>query len=79
MIQPRGVSVTWLAGLYRVEDGLPVFTVLTREPTDELRQIHDRMPLVFPEQMIREWINPNANPGELVRHALTDMVIEKAV
>lgn len=79
MIQPRGVSVTWLAGLYRVEDGLPVFTVLTREPTDELRQIHDRMPLIFPEQMIREWINPNANPGELVRHALTDMVIEKAV
>ena len=29
MIQPRGSSMTWLAGLYRIEDGLPVFAVLT--------------------------------------------------
>ncbi len=30
MIQPSGSSMTWLAGLYRLEDGLPVFTVLTK-------------------------------------------------
>lgn len=79
MIQPRGSSVTWLAGLYRMEEGLPVFAVLTREPTEDLRQIHDRMPLIFPEEMISEWIKPTANPKELVRYALTDMIMEKAV
>ena len=52
MIQPRGSTMTWLAGLYRIEDGLPVFTVLTKEPTEELRRIHDRMPLIFPKNLI---------------------------
>ena len=54
MIQPNGSSMTWLAGLYRIEDSLPVFAVLTREPTDELRRIHDRMPLILPKERIDE-------------------------
>ena len=31
IIQPKGSSMTWLAGIYRIEDGLSVFAVLTRE------------------------------------------------
>ena len=42
LIQPVGATVTYLCGLYRLEDDLPIFTVLTREPSDELKQIHDR-------------------------------------
>lgn len=79
MIQPRGVSMTWLAGLYRLEDGLPVFAVLTQEPTDELRQIHDRMPVILPRELIAEWVNPHSNPKELIKKSLTDVVIEKAL
>ncbi len=77
MIQPAGSSMAWLAGLYRIEDGFPVFTVLTREPTDELRQIHDRMPLFFPKDLIDEWINPDARPEELLEFAVAGMVAEK--
>ena len=29
VIQPKGSSVTWLCGLYRIEEGLPVFVVLS--------------------------------------------------
>ncbi|MBQ7429382.1 MAG: SOS response-associated peptidase family protein [Butyrivibrio sp.] len=47
-IQPRDCTVTWLCGLYRIEDGYPVFVVLTKEPTAELSKIHDRMPLMLP-------------------------------
>ena len=35
MIQPKNSTMTWLCGLYRIEDELPVFTVLTRDPTEE--------------------------------------------
>ena len=66
MIQPKGSSMTWLAGLYRIEDGLPVFTVLTKEPTEDLRRIHDRMPLILPEDRIDEWINPLTNPKDIL-------------
>ena len=77
LIQPRNTSMTWLAGLYRIEDGLPVFVVLTREPTDYLRRIHDRMPLILPTDRINDWINLNSNPKELLQYAITDMVAEK--
>jgi len=77
MFQPKGDSVTYLAGLYRIEEGLPVFTVLTRAPTPELARIHDRMPLIFPKDLIGEWIRPDTKPEEILPYALTDMMMEK--
>lgn len=77
MIQPRGSTITWLAGLYRIEDGLPVFAVLTKEPTEELRRIHDRMPLIFPKDLIDDWIRPDTKPEDIVPYALDDLFAEK--
>lgn len=81
-IQPKGATVTWLAGLYRIEESrelkYPVFTVLTREPSEELRKIHDRMPLILPGETVDAWISPTSDPDRVVEKALTDMVAEKA-
>ena len=76
MIQPRGTSVTWLCGLYRIEKGLPVFVILTREPGEAIRFIHDRMPLILPGHLIGAWISPDVKPELLLASALTDMVFE---
>ena len=76
-IQPNGQSVTWLCGLYRIEDGFPAFTVLTREPSDDVRRIHDRMPLILPEEMTDAWISPEQKPEDIIRHAVTDLVMER--
>ena len=78
-IQPVGSAVTWLCGLYRMEEGLPAFTVLTREPSEKLRQIHDRMPVMLPQEAVAAWIDPDSDPNELLRLAMTDVMIEKAV
>ena len=77
MIQPAGSSVAWLAGLYRMEEGFPVFAVLTREPSEDLRRIHDRMPLIMPRDLIDDWIDPETKAEELVRYAIMDMMVEK--
>ncbi|WP_036613526.1 SOS response-associated peptidase [Oribacterium sp. P6A1] len=77
-VQPKGHTITWLCGLYRIEEGYPVFVVLTKEPTAELAKIHDRMPVMLPENLINDWINPSSNPDEIIRYSLSDMVIEKA-
>ncbi len=77
-IQPEGHTVTWLCGLYKIEDGYPVFVVLTKEPTGMLAKIHDRMPLMLPPEKIDEWINPTADPASLISYTLSDMIIEKA-
>ncbi|MBR5179234.1 MAG: SOS response-associated peptidase family protein [Lachnospiraceae bacterium] len=78
LIQPKGASVTWLCGLYRIEDGLPYFVVLTREPSDSVSQIHNRMPMILPKEKIAEWTNPEGMPDRLIDYALTEMVVEKA-
>ena len=77
-IQPEGASVTWLCGLYRIQSGLPYFVILTREPSDELKRIHDRMPLILPQERIKEWIDPKTDPSTIIPYSLTNMVFEKA-
>lgn len=76
-IQPRNATVTYLAGLYRIEEArgmrYPVFTVLTKEPGEILSKIHNRMPVILPEDAIGDWIKPDADPGRIVSEALTDM------
>jgi putative SOS response-associated peptidase YedK len=76
-IQPAGLTVTWLCGLYRIENGYPVFVVLTKEPSTQLRKIHDRMPLIMPIDRIEDWINPTSAPDSLLQYALNEMVLEK--
>jgi putative SOS response-associated peptidase YedK len=78
LIQPKDSAVTWMCGLYRIEEGLPVFVILTRAPGEEIRFIHDRMPLILPEQYVGEWIKPETRPEELVKEAQTEMYFEKA-
>ena len=82
MIQPRGRNITYLAGLYRIETregfSFPSFVILTRAPGGELRRIHDRMPVILPDSLIRKWVNPEADPASVLGLALTDMMIEKA-
>ena len=77
-IQPKDSTITYLCGLYRFENGYPVFTVLTREPSEELLRIHDRMPLILPKELIDEWIKPDSRPEALLQYSITDMVFEKA-
>lgn len=77
MLRPKDSPVTWLCGLYRMEEGIPCFVILTREPSEEIRFIHDRMPLMLPERSVDEWINPKADPAQLLHEARTDIQYER--
>lgn len=54
-------SITYLADLYMIEElqslKYLVFAVLTKAPTDELREIHDRIPLILQESAIATTTN----------------------
>ena len=72
-----GNGLIWLCGLYRMEEGLPHYVILTREAEEHIRMIHDRMPLILPGSLAVEWIRPGGNPEELIREARTDILFEK--
>ena len=58
---------------------VPVFTILTREPSEEIRFIHDRMPVILPREAVEKWIKPDSKPDEIIKEAMTDMVFEKII
>ena len=76
-IRPEKNGRVWLAGLYRMEEGMPVFVILTRQADRSLEWMHDRMPLMLPEGEIDRWINPATKPEELLGHCLTKMQWER--
>ena len=59
-----------MAGLYEVWKGpderfLWTCTVITTEAADELGHIHDRMPLLVPEEAWARWLDPSVeDPGQ---------------
>lgn len=79
-IQPAGQALTFLAGIYHIEERngvrFPVFAVLTKEPVDSIRFIHDRMPVILSQEMIRQWISPDGQPDDVIKTALTEMYYE---
>ncbi|MCH5287414.1 MAG: SOS response-associated peptidase [Christensenellaceae bacterium] len=66
-----------MAGLWREEQGeaLPVFVILTREAGPDIADIHDRMPVILPEQALEEWLE-GPDPGLLMAQALQDMAYQ---
>ena len=76
-IRPCDSELAWLCGLYRIENGLPVFVVLTTEPSPDVAFLHDRMPLILPKGCVRAWIDPAVRAEELLPYALTRLSAEK--
>ena len=79
MFQPEGSPAVWMCGLYRIDDGIPYFVILTRDAADDIKGIHDRMPLIMPFSAVRSWIDPVSRPEDLLKLAVTDVIFEKAV
>lgn len=65
-------NLIWLAGIYRFEDTLPVFSILTQEPTAELAKIHDRMPVIISRDAKDNWLNRAAEPDRLIRSSVRE-------
>ena len=82
IIQPAGAEITFLAGLYRYEEHsgkqIPMFSVITREAVEPVRNIHERMPLMLKKEDVRDWVRPNTSPSGIIERALTDVIMEAA-
>jgi putative SOS response-associated peptidase YedK len=61
-------SPIYMAGLYRLEPGeaLPQFVILTRPAAPGIAFIHDRMPVIIPEEIRRKWLTEAIAPNTLL-------------
>ena len=72
-IAPKESKGMLLAGIYRFESNTPVFTILTRAPSEDIAMIHDRMPVILPQEALSDWLNPRYQGVEILSAALTSM------
>ena len=72
-IAPKESKGMLLAGIYRFEGNRPVFTILTRSPSEDIAMIHDRMPVILPQEALADWLNPHYSGSEILSAALTSM------
>ncbi len=77
-LRPEPEGIIRLAGLYRMENGLPEFVILTRPAAECVAWMHDRMPLMLPPEAAKEWIRPTADPEALAGQCLTDVTWHEA-
>ncbi len=72
-IEPKHSEGFFLAGIYRMEEGKPVFVILTRDASDGIAFIHNRMPVMIPKEAAMDWLNPNYHGDDILKAALVDM------
>ena len=80
-IQPERNSIVFFAGLYRVEEikGLkvPVFTILTTEAAEEVRFIHDRMPVMLAKDDVDRWVGMKTGADNITKSAIDKLLAIK--
>ena len=76
-IRPADGELFYMAGIYRIESGRPVFTILTREPAEPVAFIHDRMPVILPTDLVADWLDPGSAPGEILEHAVLSVIPQR--
>ena len=79
-IRPKASGVIYLAGIYRFEENLklPVLSILTREPAQDISFIHDRMPVIFSDRNHGAWLDRSADPQEVLKHCEISMAYKAA-
>ena len=77
-IWPAEGQLFYMAGLYRIEAGVPTFVILTRAPAEGIAFIHNRMPVILPPGMATDWTNPRYAAEDMLRHAVVDVAYARA-
>ena len=72
-IEPKDAAGFFLAGIYRMEAGKPVFTILTRDAAEGIAFIHERMPVILPNEGAEDWLNPKYHGSDILKAAMTQM------
>lgn len=67
----KGDQLIYFAGIYKefydpkLGCNVPCYVIMTRTPTNEIKDIHDRMPLILPKDRVNEWLYCGNHPSHI--------------
>lgn len=76
-LAPENTDGFYLAGIYRYEGDNAVFSVLTQTPAPEIAFIHDRMPVIIPEALASDWLDPAKNAEQMIASINSSMIFRE--
>ena len=66
--RPADTALFALAGITAMWHGIRSVSLITTQPNEVMAPIHDRMPVVVPEDVWPLWLDPLSDPSELRAH-----------
>ena len=75
-IRPATGNCMYMAGLFRWEGDMQVFSILTRQPAECIKFIHDRMPVILPSDIALDWLNTAYRAEYILSHANLNVIAE---
>ena len=78
-IRPQAAGIMYMAGLYRMEAGRAVFTILTREAAPQIAFIHHRMPVILPGDAAEAWLRLQTPAEEVLALAEGNVLYGAAI
>ena len=80
-LHPAQEGLFTLAGLYRSESGAktPVFVILTAPAAEGISFIHERMPLILPQEQRENWLRGGESAARLLTEGTRDIAFEPAI
>ena len=63
---PDGSSL-YMAGFYSIFGEEKRFVILTTQANDSIKKVHDRMPLILPKELVRDWIFDDDRAVEILK------------
>jgi putative SOS response-associated peptidase YedK len=68
-LTPTDAQLFGLAGITAIWHGMRSVSLITTEPNELMRPIHDRMPVIIPAEHYAAWLEPaNRDPASLMAH-----------
>ena len=80
-LRPEREGLFTFAGIYRTEAGAktPVFVILTAPAANGISFIHERMPVILPQERREEWLTSGEQAARLLGQGTQEIVFEPAM
>lgn len=73
-----GDQMLYMAGIYNQFEGQNRFVILTTDANDSMARVHDRMPVVVPKDMMKDWMLDSRSVDEILLGPHPDLRMEPA-
>ena len=64
-----GSKLMYMAGIYRIHNAASEMLILTREASEDVALIHNRMPVILPPEARNDWFNLQYDGNDVLRAA----------